>query len=470
MSLKYSKGLERRAFLRGAGGALVALPALEAFTLRHAGAQPPAKKIYSAFVMQVNGHIIEQFNPSAPGPLSAATMTGIDASKATSELKDHAADITIIKGIDHAYDVDNGCGHPMGGNVVLTGSKPTGTDPRSLPRRESADYRIAQAYGKEPLNLYAGRKESYLADCFAYGPGGKIRPANNKPFDVYTSMMGLSGTPSSDPTLVARIAAREKSINDLARTQLQDLFRRSDLSMEDRRRLTVYFDSIRELEVEMTRPVMSAATGAGERSLSEMAMSLKDRPDANDLMEDAVRAQMSLIALAFAADRVPAATLQIGAGQDQTQYMIDGKRAMGYHSISHGVNSGPGTPGRNAGMATLHHRIDRIHARYFKHFIEQLKKYKTVAGRALLDDTVAVWTNQLASGYNHLGFSVPHVLAGSAGGFLKKGHYVEVKGVKNNKFLNTIITAGGVRKANGDPVDDHGDAELPKGLMPELLA
>ncbi|HEY0706604.1 MAG TPA: hypothetical protein VGG33_07400, partial [Polyangia bacterium] len=92
------------------------------------------------------------------------------------------------------------------------------------------------------------------------------------------------------------------------------------------------------------------------------------------------------------------------------------------------------------------------------------------AGRALLDDTVAVWTNQLASGYNHLGFSVPHVLAGSAGGFFKKGHYVEVKGVKNNKFLNTIITASGVRKANGDPVDDHGDAELPRGLMPELLA
>jgi hypothetical protein len=359
----------------------------------------------------------------------------------------------------------------MGGNVVLTGTKYSGGDPRSLPSRESIDYRIAQASGKEPLNLYAGRKESYLADCFAYGPGGKIRVANNKPFDVYTSMMGLTGTPSSDPALVARIAAREKSINDLARTQIQDLFKRPDLSMEDRRRLNVYFESIRELETGMTRPVTGVVAGApGERPLAEMAMSLKDRPDANDLMEDAVRTQMSLIALAFAVDRVPAATLQIGAGQDQTQYMIDGKRAMGFHSISHAVNSGPGSPTRDLAMAALQHKIDRIHARYFKHFIEQLKKYKTVDGRPLLEDTVAVWTNQLGSGYNHLGFSVPHVLAGGAGGFLKTGQYVDVKSVKNNKFLSTMVTAAGVRKANGDPVDDHGGAELPKGLMPELMA
>ena len=42
MTLKYNKNFERRAFLRGVGGAVLALPALEAFTLRGAKAAVPS--------------------------------------------------------------------------------------------------------------------------------------------------------------------------------------------------------------------------------------------------------------------------------------------------------------------------------------------------------------------------------------------------------------------------------------------
>jgi hypothetical protein len=118
----------------------------------------------------------------------------------------------------------------------------------------------------------------------------------------------------------------------------------------------------------------------------------------------------------------------------------------------------------------LHHKVDRIHLRYLKHMIEQLKLYKTADGRPLLADSVAVLTNQLGSGTPHRGFSVPWVYGGSAGAALKTGVFVDANHAKNNKILNSIITAAGVRKANGDPVDDFGDADLAKGLLTEIMA
>jgi hypothetical protein len=468
MSVIISKHLERRAFLRGIGGAMIALPALEAFTLRRAHAQPATKKVYVCFIEQMNGHILDKYNPTAPGPITTLSLKGADAAAATAELADHAADVGIVKNIDHAYDIANGCGHPQGGNIAITASRPKSGNPGTTPNNPSADWRIAQAFGKEPMNLYAGRKGGN-DENFGYGPGGKVRPGNNKPFDVYTSLMGLSGMQTTDPGLLQRLTARDKSINDILRTEIQDLFKRTDLSMEDRRRLEVHLGSIREIEMGMNRPTTGAVTDANGKTVAEMVMTVKATPEANDLKEDVIRTQLSLVALAFAGDRCPAATLQCGGYQDETAFMIDGKRLLGYHSISHAVGGPPGA-GRNDAMGLLHHKIDRLHLRFLKHMIEQLKLYKTADGRPLLADSVAVLTNQLGSGTPHRGFSVPWVYGGSGGGALKTGLFVDAKQAKNNKILNSIITAAGVRKPNGDPVDDFGDPDLAKGLLTEIMA
>ncbi|HEY0715149.1 MAG TPA: DUF1552 domain-containing protein [Polyangia bacterium] len=304
---------------------------------------------------------------------------------------------------------------------------------------------------------------------FAYGPEGRVRPGNNKPFDVYMSLMGLTGMQTSDPGLLQRLTARDKSINDILRTQIQDLFKRTDLSMEDRRRLDVHLGSIREIEVNMTRPMTGPVTAPGGKTIAEQVMTVQANPEANDLREDVVRTQLSLVALAFASDRQIAATIQCGGYQDETTFTIDGKRtSLGYHSITHAVGGPPGM-GRNDAMGLLHHKVDRIHLRYLKHMIEQLKLYKTADGRPLLDDSIAVLTNQLGCGTPHRGFSVPWVYAGSGGGFLKTGVFVDANHAKNNKILNSLISAAGVRKADGAPVDDFGDAELPKGLLTEIV-
>jgi hypothetical protein len=59
--------------------------------------------------------------------------------------------------------------------------------------------------------------------------------------------------------------------------------------------------------------------------------------------------------------------VQIGEGNDHTQYIVNGVKVPPYHFISHRVMS-DGDGGASIGNAVqLHAAIDRIHARFFKH-------------------------------------------------------------------------------------------------------
>src|SRR5258706_4638443 len=106
---------ERRWLLRGLGGVVVGLPALDIFE-RRALAAPPTRKIYSALILQQNGlvqgphtggGVVTAVVPNAPvetdmfwprelGALSATSMTGADADRATSELSDYASKLIFL--------------------------------------------------------------------------------------------------------------------------------------------------------------------------------------------------------------------------------------------------------------------------------------------------------------------------------------------------------------------------------------
>jgi hypothetical protein len=457
--------MDRRRFLRGVGGVALALPALEAFTSRRAMAQLGAK-VYTAFVCEQNGTVPERFYPKTVGPLDAASMMGT----AVEDLIPHAADLLVVRGISWTHGNGVGCGHSSGCNTSLTASRAVGRSNRSLPTRESADYTIGQLLKREPLNLYSGRKSSYLGDAFAYGPEGKVRPADNNPWNVYSRLTGLDKAMTAAPGLAPQIAARDKSINDAVRLQLNDLLKLSALSKEDRRRLELHLSSVRDLEMTMTRPMEPMGGAPAGGALAEQIMKLKDAPDTNEAIEDATRAQLSIIALAFATDQTQIATLQIGGGNSGMRFMIDGTLAPSHHFVSHHVLSdgASGTPIPNA--VDLHFKITRLHSRFFKHFVDQLKGFKTVDGRPLLDATAAVWMNSLSNGPPHGTNNVPHVIAGTANGFLKKGVHVDSGGARNSQFLNTMITAAVGGRTATTPVMNFGDAGVPTGFIAPMLA
>jgi hypothetical protein len=456
--------LPRRRFLRGIGGAALALPTLEAFTIRRAAGAPVNKKIFTVFMAQANGAVQERFWPTTAGPLTTASMTA-DSTKAVYELRDHAAKLGIVRGVNYPFGNSVGCGHAAGCVQTLTASRPKGSSNRATPSSESADVRIGREVGMAPLTLYAGKKNGYLDDALSFEGAGTVKPGENNPWSAYGRFTGLTGMMTTAPTEVNKLVARRKSVNDLLRTELNELRARRELSTLDRQRLDAHFTSIRDLEMQMTGTVGPMTTSDLEPALR----AINGTHTANDKMEEVVKLQLSLIALVFASDKARVATLQVGEGNDHTEYFINGQKAPKYHFISHRVLSdgADGTAITNA--VELHHQIDRIHARYFKHLLDQLTAHKTADGRPLLDDSVAVWLNFNADGPPHGLTNVPHVYAGSGGGYLKTGLYVNAGGVDSNRFLNSVISAS-VRKADGAPVDDFGDATRQKGVLPAIVA
>ncbi len=465
--------VNRRLLIRGAAGVLVGLPLLEGLLPKQADAQE-VKLPYAIFFRQGNGVAqgqsgmeTDRFWPTKLGALSTASMQA-DGDQAVNVLAEHADKLLIVRGLKYdGLGVDVGCGHSRGGVLCLTAAKPDGrTIEKALALGESLDNRIVrelQPPGQEPLTLRAGPRSGYLDDVLSYRGPSDRRTAEQNPYNAYKALFGVEDGTVSEQELIKE---RRTSVNDFIRGELGTLLQNNKLSQDDRRRLDHHQQAIRDLETGMScklpSELLSPISGIDAKdSLS------------NDLVDDVTHMQMQVIALAVACGVSRAATLQIGNGNDQTQYFIGGERYERFHHISHRINSDGGEGTAIADADLKHHNVDKHFAGYFKYLIEQLKSYATPTG-TVLDEGVAVWLNDLSSGPPHGSNNLPYVLAGGAGGFLKTGQYVEAASGKDylthNRFLSTIGAAVGCKNESGAPLDDFGDASLPRGQVDAMLA
>jgi hypothetical protein len=272
--------------------------------------------------------------------------------------------------------------------------------------------------------------------------------------------MGLAG---ADPAVLQKLAARRLSVNDLIRSDLNALLSRTDLSAADRQRMELHLTSVREMEIGMTSVIGPPIDTAGIMGVGTSTAATND-----DNRIKVTQFMIDLIVYAFASDKVRTATLQIGGCNDGCQYTINGVKQPSYHYISHRVMSdgGSGTPIPNA--EDLHHQIDKIYANYYKYFLDKMSAYTLPQGGNLLDSSVNLWTNSISDGPGHSGKSIPAVMSGGAGGFLKTGIYIKTTGY-TSKILNTMITACGCTKPDGSPLDNFNDPQG-TGLITEILA
>jgi hypothetical protein len=449
------------------GAVSVGLPLLDAFAPRRARAADLPR--CAVFIRQGNGVAQagngepERFWPKNLGALTQASMEA-EKDRAVTELAAYADKLLLVRGTRFAFGA-NGCGHSGGGNQVLTAAK-VSSDPsgqHSLALGESVDTRMATAInpqGRDPITLLTGDTNGYLPVVLSYRGAKQLRGADNDPFAVYMRMMGLSNVPSA---VVEQVATRRKSVNDLVREQLKGLLGRTDLSTEDRRRLDLHMSSVREVENKLSC------------SLPEMRQRELDgiNPvDGNNYLT-VTQMHMDIIALSFACDYSRVATLQMGQGNDGTQFSIPGYRGGAklprFHQISHRIFSDGAEGDPIEGAQEMHHEIDKMHARLFRYLLDKLASYSLPTG-TLLDQSVAAWTNDLGHGVSHNYENIPWVLAGSAGGYLKQGQYIDAGKVTHNRLFNTLLNAVGVRNADGSLVENFGDPSLTPGQIPGMLA
>jgi hypothetical protein len=466
--------INRRAFLRGAGTVAVGLPFLESVPERSAFAQTE-NPLFAFFictscgVVQRSGSDPEKFWPTADGALTTASMQAFAADRATGILADYASRLLIVRGVNYPHR-STGCGHAQGLAQCLTSSAPTGTNNNATSTGISIDTLLANALnpqGVEPLTLYAGLKGGYINEKLSFSAPGQVRAAEGNPWNVYQRLIGLAqpgtgGGGSGGSGMASQLVLQRKSVNDLVRAEMQALLARTDLSVADRQRLDQHFQSIRDMENTMTGMGMQcSADSLNVQALQ--AMNSGNAFRANGSQDEVSKLQMELVGFAFSCNATRVATLQVGDGTDATRYTINGQTLERFHWISHRIQSDGSSGAAIPGAVDQHAAIDRLRMESFKHLLTKWSGYQTVGG-PLLDRSFAMWTSHNATGPSHSFSNLPIIIAGSAGGYLKQGQFVNAGNVGNNKLYNTLATAVGV------PTENFGGSGLSGGTISALIA
>jgi len=311
--------------------------------------------------------------------------------------------------------------------------------------------------GVDPMTLYSGMKEGYINEKVSFSAPGQVRAAEGNPYNVYKKLMGVAtsggsgaGGSSGGNSMLDQLVKRRRSANDLIRAELNSLRNRTDLSSADKMRLDQHFAAIRDLENTMTGMVTTSQCSTKDLDTAALdALNSGSAFRANGKIEDVTKLHMELVGIAFSCNLTRVATIQSGDGTDHTNYVIDGVKAEKFHYISHRVtDDGGGGGSAIAGAVDLHAKIDRIRMQTFKYLLDKWATFATPNG-PLLDNAFAMWTSHVAAGPSHSFRNLPIIIAGSGGGYLKQGQYVDAANVTNGKLFNTLITAVGGRSNGG---------------------
>ncbi|MCB9697099.1 MAG: DUF1552 domain-containing protein [Alphaproteobacteria bacterium] len=426
--------------LKGLGGVVLPLPLLTSLPARGAERGDPHPLVIvrqGNGVAQGNADEGDSFWPTqSPGPITTEGLRQ-QASQSTAVLARFAPDLLMVRGTSATFPA-LAERHAAGGNQLLT-AMPPGAPTHTImtyARGESVDNLVArlqpQVNGGEPLTLFTGGRAGMGEEVLSYRGPDDLRAAEDDPWSVYKRLTGGAGSPD-----------QRRSVNDFVLDQLRELSASSQLSAEDRLRLERHTDSVRDFEVlcgklaSQYETTMEGLSGLGTLDENRITMA---------------RLHCEILALALECDLVRAATLQVGDRTDLTQYTIDGVKLRQFHSISH----------REQGPADydLHRSIDRMMLTdVYGYLLNRLEE------RGILQRSVVVWVSELGDGVTHDFNDLPWMIAGRGDGTLINGGYVRAANKSHNKLLNTLITATGIRAADGGPWTTFGDPSLEPGLL-----
>jgi Protein of unknown function (DUF1552) len=449
--------INRRAFLRGAGTVAIGLPFLEGLPERSAWAatSPP---VFTMFIVGSCGVVGESFLPDATGALTTSGLAGM-TTKAVSALSAHAPNLTMLKQINWPQNVKS-CGHAEGLCQAITAIVPGATGHGAYAGGLSADVAIGKAVnptGVDPIILYSAAKGAYIADRISWRGAGadQLRSGDQNPYTLYQKLVGLTNTTSTgtggtggtttDPVAM-ELAATQKSVNDLVKPELTSLMNNPALSSDDKQRLQLHFDSIRDLEIGMGNAgMMCTQTGLDTTTLNAYKnFSFKT----DGMIETVTLMHMQLVALAFACNYNRVAALQWGDGTDGTHYSTPAATQLGtwtFHQLSHRIMN-DGATGNDPTAKQAHAEIDVVRMKTFAKGLDAFN------ARGLASNSMVMLNFHISDGPSHSGNNVPHIIWGNGGGFLKTGQFLDAGKVTNNKLLNTIITAA-VRDKSTTAVD-----------------
>lgn len=485
-------------FLSGVGGAVLALPMLESLLAREAAAEVPAAPKRFIALKSFSTQLVKEWHPSfqgngyqlhdarysdkkadgttlltaslGGGPYTQAPLADLRTNNGLSgilgaNLNPFLAKLTLIRGLDFLPQVNHNWGGLLGNYNSCTNATPC---PTASGAERMATIDQVLAYSKKFYPTTPGARALHISQgvtdsmSFSDGgvPGGPLaqQPCRTNPLDAFNDLFALFTPPT--PSGAPPAPGRDKLIVDRVREDYLRLRQNPRLSSADRQLAEGYVNLITELQAKLsTTPLLSCTAPAKPGSLANNVGTdpgdIKRRWDIFlDIIEAAIKCDRTrLITIAM--------HKALGPGPDPNNAALFGY----YHNESDGGGTWHGLA-HDFGNPNSRRILKGINAWIANEFLAKLLARLDVPesnGKTYLDNSLVYWGNEL--GFNHIAYSVPCLLAGSAGGFLKTGRYLDyvdwngklyfdqedgcvIKGIPHNRLLVTILQAMGLSPAD----------------------
>jgi Protein of unknown function (DUF1552) len=440
------RSLARRAFLRGVGGLLVALPALESLGCAPATPARGERAGKASQALEVNKRLIMFFTSfgTSPGTYfpSGGTETSFTLTPQLAPFAPHQKDMLILEEIDllpfiaKGYD-SVGHGAPycyvVGGWPIFQGDNTPGAGGISL------DQKVAQVVGQStrlrslPINI--GNSNQYLTSTISYTGANQPLAALRDPVAAFNKVFAGFNV---DASVLKAIEAERRSVLDFVLDDYRGLS--TKVSADDKKLLDFHMQSVRDLETQLANIAASQAAcqvptldnpprdpGTWEQGTGPGFMAI-------------AQFQMDLIVTALACDitRVASIAWQGEMNWDSSLVGMDpGMFDVGdAHLASH----------EDAAAFT---KVITWYSKQFSAFIQKLKD------KGVFDNALFMWFSENGAGGTpggHSPHSMPYLLVGNAGGSFRTGRHVKCNHRSPNDLYISIQNAFGVPDTVfGDP-------------------
>jgi hypothetical protein len=451
----------RRNLLRGGLAATAAVPLLDARRVDGQTGSPTRLVVF----MTPNGTRNSMFWPSG-------TETNFTLGALAAPLEPHKAKLVFPRGIRLNPSLQNGA---LGGTLGSEHARGTGGLLTARPLNSGNEFEsfgnTTSGWGSgqsidqalvdrlnpmttfKSLQLGVHVRDAEVRARISYRASNQPIPPREDPADVFSALFGgMTGMPGMPDPAAERLRAQRQSVFDISRAETERL--KTIVGAEDRLKLDAHLTSMREVEQRLTA-MGGGGSGPGTGGCVAPAMQPVDL-NVDEQYLQAGRLQMDLAAAALACDQTRILTFQWSYAESEHLFQflsISGN----HHAISHDFASS----GTNY---TAYNRIQTWYAEQLAYFLGKLDSYRE-GERTLLDNTLVLWATEIGESTQHDLMLMPYVFAGSAGGKIRTGRFLDYGTTRhdNNKMLVSMAHAMGAMD-----ITSFGDASGATGPLPGL--
>ena len=432
------KHLSRRTMLKGAGVS-IGLPLLDAMipagtALADTVAVAPPRM---GFVYFPHGAVMSNWVPTATG-------TDFKISPILEPLDPYRQYMTVVSGLR------NKAGESPSPHAIIAGTwltclhPPASQQPHVGP---SADQVAAKYIGQDtplPSIELAGEGGGGACDpsfgcaysgTIAFRTGEQPLPMDNNPRAVFARMFGLGDTAEQRHEITQETGSVLDYVQESAKNMQQSL------DPADKRMVSDYMDSVREVERRVQKMMAKEGTG----------VKLPNAPDGvPDDFAKMLDTMFDMIALGWQSNTTRVASFMIAKEVSMRTYP-NLSITDAFHPLSHHQND----PGKLEKLT----RIQNFHTKAFGRFVKRLAETPDGNGN-LLDHSIILYGSNMSNSDMHNNDPLPNVVMGHGYGKIKGGQHLHYpQDTPHANLLLTLLNRGGI------PVSAHG---ISTGTLAEI--